>query len=162
MDTKKETPYYFEPKKVGEDLSEVALELLNVENYQVESRWFHSQFETDLFIWSDQKGVIIKQQLSFYGQVVEWNAFEGTRTGVILEDEVGASGIKPSEVVQFDASASDTTINMAIEIISNITKIKEPLKDKIITNFKHKKPHHINIVKETKGAFAKLRTLFKK
>ncbi len=162
MEQKKEIPYYFEPKKVGEDLTEVALELLNVENQQVESRWYHSQFETDLFIWSDKAGKIIKQQITFFGQVVEWNFYEGLRTGVILEDEVASIGVKPSEVIHFDQLPSKSTVKMAVEIVEHIKNIKPDLRSVVILNFNTVKKLISKPGPGATGFMNRLRALFNK
>lgn len=139
MEAHQTPPYYLDPRKVGEALREVALELINVEDQEVQSRWFHSEFETDLFIWSDLSERIIKQQISFYGQIVEWNFVDGTRTGYVVEDEAGAQDIKASETVHFDKDRQIATVNMAIQILEHV-KMDSHLKLKLITHFQGPKP----------------------
>ena len=42
----------------------------------VGSHWYHSDQDADIYIWLDEVGNVIKQQVNFVGQVVEWNIVE--------------------------------------------------------------------------------------
>ncbi len=147
MEARQSSLYFFDPKKVGEDLSEVALELISVEDQEIQSRWFHGQSDTDLFIWSDLNGRVIKQQISFYGQVVEWNFVDGVRTGYIVEDEVESQAINASETVHFDKEPQATTVEMAVQIIEHVY-MDEVLKQSLLANFQE-------TAKTTKKSFKK-------
>ncbi len=103
----KRVPGRFDARTLGESLKEVAIDYIETEDSNLQSRWFQSESDADLFIWTDinRKKLtsieeIIKYQLSFFGQVVEWSIFDGVRTGVIIENEI--HGENPSEVIEFD------------------------------------------------------------
>ncbi|MEK7357481.1 MAG: hypothetical protein AAB250_13600, partial [Bdellovibrionota bacterium] len=81
-------PSVFDAAALGSSFQEVAVDVLRAEKTEFMSRWFRaSRGEADLTIWIDSEKRIVKHQLSFFGQVVEWNPIHGTRTGLIVEEE---------------------------------------------------------------------------
>lgn len=145
---------FFSSRTIGRTLKEVAIDLIQTEHDDVISRWFHSQSETDLYTWVDKRKNILKQQLSFYGQIVEWNCVEGLKTGVIIESDLevamgentapvsrqqtgkGAQAeAKPSETIQFDQKPQPRTIALAIDILRNMEDADPHFKLQLVTNF---------------------------
>ncbi len=103
----------------------------------------------DLFTWSDSKQVIIKQQMSFNGQVVEWNCLEGLKTGVVVEtdlsDEESQAGQeisesttaeKLAETVKFDDNPQGRSVALALDILDHLDA-DGPFRLQLITNFKN-------------------------
>jgi len=147
---------FFNGKSIGKSLREIAVDLIKTESDDVVSRWFHSGTNTELFTWVDQAQNIIKQQLSFHGQVVEWNCLEGLKTGFIIELDLGipaaknarsSSGIQQqdanspqSETIQFDSRPMPKAIDLALEILDHID-VEENFRKQLIGNFKD--PQHI-------------------
>lgn len=132
-------PRFFNPEKIGESLKEVSSDLLQTEAQNIIGRWFHSADEIDLFIWMDESKKIVKQQLSFFGQVVEWNIIEGTKTGVVIEeeervDEVGAR-VKASEVIRFDDRPQVQPLGLAMDVIQNTKALSFEEQQEVIGNF---------------------------
>ncbi len=132
-------PHFFDPHRIGQNLKEVSSDLLRVESRDLVGRWFHAQDEIDLFIWSDEKKKIVKQQLTFYGQVVEWNVIEGTKTGVIIEDESppNSSGqpVKAAETIRFDERAHPQPIGLAMAVIRHTGALSEDERKQIVANY---------------------------
>ena len=65
------SPIFFSGKTIGKSLKEVAVDFIETDSQNVVSRWYHGTQSTDLFTWVDREHNIIKQQLSFNGQIVE-------------------------------------------------------------------------------------------
>lgn len=129
-------PYYFDPARAGKSLKEVGVDYLQIESRNITSRWFHSNEDVDLFIWLDEFQQIIKQQVSFCGQIVEWNMLDGLKTGVIIEEEFGDSKkVESSEIIQFDKQLQNDAIQLAIQVVQGIDKIEENVRLLILTNF---------------------------
>src|SRR4051794_6420331 len=115
-------PRFFDPVELGKSLKEVATDVIATTHADVVSRWFHSSKDADLFIWMDKNNNIIKQQLSYYGQVVEWNAVEGLKTGHIVTDEA-RDRKQGSEILRFDEVPQVTSIQQATQLLNNITAL---------------------------------------
>jgi hypothetical protein len=128
-------PRFFNAQELGHSLKEVATDLINTTHQEVVSRWFHSNKDADLYIWLDKGENILKQQLSFYGQIVEWNLIEGVKTGLIIEDENRNSGVSPSEVVQFDSRPQRPPLEQAVELLKHMTALKEDERRELVANF---------------------------
>lgn len=128
-------PRFFNPAELGRSLQEVSTDLLRTDYKDIISRWLHSPNDVDLFIWMDVDRNVIKQQISFYGQVVEWNLIEGVKTGLIVED--GRPGMTDAEVVRFDAKAQKGPIRQAIDLLRHIAVLKEDERNLLIRNFEN-------------------------
>ena len=125
---------YFYPKELGRSLKEVAVEYMSLENQDLESRWFHSNKDADLYVWKDARGNIVKQQMSFLGTIIEWNILEGVRTGYFIEDE-SSQGIDRSPIIQFDSKPQLLSIEQGVEVISYIDGLSTHDKAQLVNNF---------------------------
>lgn len=127
-------PRFFNAQELGKSLKEVATDYVATDGHQVVSRWFHSSQDADLYIWQDTKRNVIKQQLSFYGQVVEWNVLEGVKTGVVVEfeDEGRASS---SEIVRFDREAQGRPVSQAVELLRHVPALSDSDREALTANF---------------------------
>lgn len=133
MDTPATYPQFFDAQKIGESLREVSSHLMKNDNSKLVGRWFQGKNDIDLFIWVDEKKQIVKQQLTFFGQVVEWNAIEGNKTGVVIDDE--RAGRKRSEVIRFDKEAHPQPLGLAMEVIQHANVLTEKERKQIIANY---------------------------
>jgi hypothetical protein len=146
-----ESPVFFNGKSIGKSLREVAVDLIQTESEEMVSRWFHSEGGTDLFTWSDSAKNIIKQQLSFHGQIVEWNCLEGVRTGFVIEsdldnevyeskksDQKNSDEVCKSESIQFDGKPMNKSVGLALEILHYLD-VELGFRDQLIDNFKNPK-----------------------
>ncbi len=121
-------PRHFDARTLGESLKEVAIDYIETEDSNLQSRWFQSDSDADLFIWTDvnrkkltPSQEIIKYQLSFFGQVVEWSIFDGVRTGVIIENEI--QGENPSEVIEFDQIPQVGSLEQATHLLKFVGEL---------------------------------------
>ena len=129
-------PKYFNPEELGRSLKEVATDVIKSSGHNVVSRWFHSSKDADLFIWMDLHRNILKQQLSYYGQVVEWNAVEGVRTGhVVIEESEAGEKSHGSEFLHFDQKPLGTSIDQALRLLDCITALNEEERKVLRDNF---------------------------
>ncbi len=113
----------FDPKSLGESFKEMAIDYIETEDSNLQSRWFQSEWDADLFIWTDVnkspksfKDEVIKYQICFFGQIVEWSIFEGVRTGLIIESE--NSNEPHSEIIEFDQIPQEKSIEQARRVLS--------------------------------------------
>lgn len=127
-------PLFFNPKEMGRSLREVASDIIKTESQDVKSRWFHSNQDIDLYIWQDEFDNVIKQQLSFHGQIAEWNLIEGLKTGFIFEDESVAK--TASEIVRYDDTLQKGTLLQAIELLQCIDVLSSHERQLLLENFR--------------------------
>lgn len=131
-------PRFFNPEELGPSLKEVSSDLLRVESRDLVARWFHGPAEIDLFLWTDESKKIVKQQLTFYGQVVEWNVTEGTKTGAIIEQEqpqMANGPVKSSETIRFDERPQVQPLGLAMDLIQHAPALTAEERRQIIANF---------------------------
>lgn len=130
----------FDAETVGLSLREVGADVLIGETTDFLSRWFHSSYsDADLVIWTDGQQRIIKFQLCFFGQVVEWNPIHGTRTGYIFEEEVSGQeipGLEVAESVRYDRDLQDNVVAQASDILSFVPELKDEDRYKLIFNLR--------------------------
>ncbi len=144
-----ETPIVFDAEQIGKSLREVAVDVIETEGSTILSRWFHSKHDVELFLWIDGDHVI-KHQVTFYGQVVEWNVFEGVKTGVIVEqenvfgeDSAGSDADAEenaeeniSETIQFDSVPESAAILRATSLLSHVSGLQDSERRRICDNLK--------------------------
>lgn len=129
-------PHLFDPATLGESLKEVATDIIRAGEADVVHRWFHSAKDADFFLWLDQNNNVIKQQITFYGQVVEWNIVEGVKTGLIVEDESRAP-VKASDVIRFDGEAQKGPVDQALKLLKHMTALNDLERHVLAKNFSH-------------------------
>ncbi len=163
----KRVPSHFDPRALGESLKEVAIDYIETEDSNLQSRWFQSESDADLFIWTDvnrkklaNAQEIIKYQLSFFGQVVEWSIFDGVRTGVIIENEI--QGESPSEVIEFDQHPQMKPIEQATRLLRFVTELGHVEQQYLISVLSQKGLAPITLEKQrSKSARATFQSLLK-
>ena len=140
-------PQVFDAEAIGQSLRELGADVIRGETTDFLSRWWHSSVsDADLVIWTDSENRVIKYQLCFYGQVVEWNPIHGTRTGFIFEEETvnGASESEVTETVKFDAELQEGFVNQAIEVFAQVSGINDEERYKLIFNLRESPKMHKN------------------
>ena len=113
-----------------------SLELLSVDtietsNQQIESFWYKSKGPADLFFWKKEDR-IIKHQVTLYNQVVEWNIFDGVKTGYIDDDRQPGQG----ETILFDHEVNDQVLSQAIEFLDQVSAIDSATVHELKRNFR--------------------------
>ncbi len=127
-------PLVFDGETLGLSLRELGVDIVHADTTDIMSRWFHSVQDADLFIYSDSQQRLLKLQICFFGQVVEWNPIDGTRTGLIIEMENSGAAIsgghdaseeEVTETIQFDSRAQSGVITQAMAILKHVTYLSE-------------------------------------
>jgi hypothetical protein len=125
--------FVFDAQALGASFEEVAVDVVSGGPTDFISRWFKSsKQDADLTIWVDGESRFVKQQISFYGQVVEWNPIQGTRTGLIVEEET----VEISEVIRFDSQIQKVAVRQAIEVLAHVRSLPQSDRDSLIFNLR--------------------------
>jgi hypothetical protein len=126
----------FSAEILGKSLKQMPAKTFKAGVQDITTNWYHSDRDVDLYIWRDERANIIKQQLQFHGQIVEWNIIEGTRTGLVVEGGTdGATVNDPKAPVRFDPVRQAYTVEQVIEILRAIQEIAEAERTSLIKNF---------------------------
>ena len=159
-------PKYFDAETLGTSLRQLAVDVVKGESTDFMSRWFRSSHaDADLVIWTDSEKRIIKHQLCFFGQVVEWNPISGTRTGLVIEEEVMATEDDPAaeiaakrpepvdrdgadreiaETIRFDKQAQGNVIKQAIQLLGFVPELSENDRSMLIYHLRESPKLHKN------------------
>lgn len=142
----RKVPLLFDPESMGRSLKEVAVDVVPVHEAHYISRWFHSPNDIDLFIWTDEKKNIIRQQVSFCGQVVEWNVVDGVKTGLIVEQELSGDKENANESIQFDSLPQSRAVFQAVSLLAYVPDLADRERGHLIELLK-KNPNsrHVNL-----------------
>lgn len=133
---KKTWPTFFNAREMGRSLEEISVELIKTESQKITSRWFHSNKDVDLFVWMDESKNVLKQQLTFHGQVLEWNLVEGLKTGVIMEEESADRRSRlGSELIRYDEPLQRATQLQGLELLQFVEALTPQDKATILFNF---------------------------
>lgn len=141
----------FDPEAVGSSLEQLAVDVVKGESTDFMSRWFRSKaHDADLVIWTDGEKRIIKHQLCFFGQVVEWNPIHGTRTGLVIEEEVespaenakGGSSPDVAETIRFDSETAASVVGQAISVLKFVMSLSEADRSALIFNLRESPKMH--------------------
>jgi hypothetical protein len=157
-------PLRFDAKELGTSFVEVAVDIVRGENIDFINRWFRAKgADADLMIWIDSEKRMIKHQISFYGQVVEWNAIHGTRTGLIVEEELSQVGSNPStlesqpnvaETIRFDEKTQTHAVLQAVNLINHIPGFSDSERAALSFNFRESPKLHKNARERALKAWA--------
>lgn len=112
-------------KTLAQKMNFVSFDTLHIEEQSVKSHWYRHDEGLDLYFFQKDDGRMIKVHLSFFGQVIEWNPFDGTRTGLMIEQEQGS---EITETVQFDARTNSASVDQSLVILENASCLSEPLR----------------------------------
>jgi hypothetical protein len=129
---------HFDAEAIGASLLSLAVDVVKGDTTEFMSRWFKSSsVEADLVIWTDSQKRIIKHQLCFYGQVVDWNPINGTRTGLVVEEEVEeSSGDDVAETIRFDKVTQSGAVDQAVRVLSRVPELSEEDRSALIFNLR--------------------------
>lgn len=133
---KNQLPLVYDPENWGREMKEMSVDTIQTSKQKVKSRWFHSKDYVDLFVWTDELGNIIKQQLSFCGQVVEWNIVDGVKTGYVLEED-STRYTPEQESICFDEKLQKTSVDQALKLVAAIEVLNESEKNLIQKHFQN-------------------------
>jgi hypothetical protein len=160
----------FDAEALGATFMHLAVDVTRGEATDFTSHWYRARRgEADLVIWTDGARRIIKHQLCFFGQVVEWTAIHGTRTGFLFEehaDSEAGEGVEDdsfmpsaaalgtgfdeaesdavSEMIRFDSQIQGTAVQQAIQILSRVPSLSDEDRSALIFNLRQSPRMHKN------------------
>ena len=83
--------------------------------------WHQGKLRTELLTWENRKGYIVRQELSFFGYVVDFREGKALSTGhVKLEDAYTDTGAPKGNLVQADSKLDRTTLEYASQLLKNV------------------------------------------
>lgn len=121
---------HYDLKALAKSLKLASIDVIKTSKVDIESHWYRSIGPADLFFWKTQDKVV-KHQVSLFNQVIEWNEYEGVKTGFVSDDSNPGKG----EVIQFDQTVDPTVILQAIEFLSNVNNVDRKLISQFINNY---------------------------
>ena len=159
-----ESLQHFDAEALGISVRQLAVDVVRGENMDFVSRWFRSgNSEVDLVVWADSEKRIIKHQLCFFGQIVDWTPFHGTRTGFVVEEEAlaaldsadspgaapssaegGSSDETVSEEIRFDKNLQPTVVAQAIQLLTWVPELSEAERGTLVFNLRESPKLHKN------------------
>ena len=128
-------PFFYNAQDLGKSFRAVSVDFIKTESHDIVNHWYHSAKDADLFVWMDSESNIIKQQLSFYGQVIEWNVVEGLKTGCLLENDNLEGKQRGSEIIKFDPLPQKSCLAQAVDLLHHIEVLKQNDRQLLIENF---------------------------
>ena len=153
-----ESPVHFDAEALGISVRQLAVDVVRGETTDFVSRWFRSgNSEVDLVVWADSEKRIIKHQLCFFGQIVDWTPFHGTRTGFVVEEEsvvhsedsesaaggVGHDG-SVHEEIRFDKHSQAGVVAQAIQLLTWVPELSEAERGTLVFNLRESPRLHKN------------------
>ena len=122
---------HYDLNSLAKGLKLTSIDVIKTSNMDIESHWFRSTGPADLYFWK-AKDKIVKHQVSLFNQVVEWNEYDGVKTGYVNDDLYGDQ----AEVVCFDEIVNPRVVKQAIDFLSNVNEVDEKVLKQLIANYK--------------------------
>lgn len=123
--------------KLGSTLEQVEVDVIESDNQVIISHWYHSEYDADVVLWLDKKSNILKQQVSVYGQFVQWDLITGLKTGYIHEEENSAikNELSTRKLI-YDKELSQAAISNALDLLSEARHLDLELLKSLEVNIK--------------------------
>ena len=126
---KRQTPF-FDLKTLAKSLELKSIDVIKTSGTDIESHWFRSKGPADLYFWRAENR-IVKQQVSLYNQVIQWNEYDGVKTGYVNDDR----SLSKKEVICFDEEVNKEVVAQAIELLQNAGHLEKALTKQLIRHF---------------------------
>jgi len=122
---------YFDLKTLAKTMKLSSIDVIKTANTDIESHWFRSIGPADLYYWKT-KTKIVKHQVSLFNQIIEWNEYDGVKTGFVTHE----ASVRQAEVICFDEEVNVSVTKQAIELLENVGCIEAEILDKLISHYK--------------------------
>lgn len=123
--------YHYDIQSLAKSLKLTSIDVIKTTNTDIESHWFRAQGPADLYFWKADKR-IVKHQISLYDQVVEWNEFDGVKTGYV-NDDIDAG---KAEVICFDSEINSNVVEQAIAFLKVVKDVDPEIINQLINNYR--------------------------
>lgn len=121
---------HYDLEGLAKSLKLTSIDFIKTPSVDIESHWFKSPGPADMYFWKAQDK-IIKHQVSLYGQVVEWNEFDGVKTGFVKDDEENYG----SDIIVFDKEINEVVIGQVVAFIEQIKIIDGEVKKQMVSHY---------------------------
>ena len=141
---------HFDLKTLAKNLKLTSIDVIKTTNMDIESHWFRSIGPADLYYWK-AKDKIVKHQVSLFNQVIEWNEYDGVKTGYVNDE---AESSEKSEVICFDQTVNINVVEQALEFLNNVSSIEDEVLNELISHYQfYNRWQHLNPFSALKGFF---------
>lgn len=124
-------------KTLAQKMNFVSFDTLQMERQSVQSHWFRHEEGLDIYYFQKEDGRLLKLHISCFGQVIEWNPLDGTRTGLLIEEEQNGEVF---ETVQYDARANRESVDQSVVILQNASAIDHKIRSELVDLLRHLGP----------------------
>jgi len=102
----------------------------------LKKRWYREgEKKLDLFIWLNDAEEIVRSQLFFQDEVLDWNRENGIKTGILESIDGGFSNLSSSTFSYHDAANQDQILEMT-QVLKDSEREDLPIIDKVLQLFK--------------------------
>ncbi len=122
---------HYDLKYLAKSLKLASIDVIKTANMDIESHWFRSSGPADLYYWK-AKNKLVKHQVSLFNQVVEWNEYDGVKTGYV-NDDIDAG---KAEVICFDKVANPAVIEQVVEFLASVEQVDKKVVSELISNYR--------------------------
>ncbi len=109
---------HYDIKALAKSLKLASIDVIKTSKMDIESHWFRSLGPADLYFWK-VKNKIVKHQISIYNQIIEWNEYDGVKTGFVNDDEAQ----QHTETICFDEEVNPNVIRQALDFLEQVESI---------------------------------------
>ncbi len=131
MGIKQQKTYHLDLDSLARNLKLTSIDVIKTTNMDIESHWFRSIGPVDLYYWKAQDK-IVKHQLSLFDQVIEWNEYDGVKTGYFADEREEDK----SQIICFDEDINSQVILQAVDFLNRVETIDRKLIDQFISNYR--------------------------
>lgn len=122
---------HYDLRSLAKSLKLASIDVIKTSKMDIESHWFKSSGPADLYFWKTKEKVV-KHQISLFNQVVEWNEYDGVKTGYV-NDDIDAG---KAEVICFDQEVNESVVEQAIEFLSQVEQVDEKVLKTLISHYR--------------------------
>jgi hypothetical protein len=130
MEAKDHQYYLLDLDSLAKSLKLSSIDVIKTSNMDIESHWYRSIGPADFYYWK-AKGRVVKHQITLFDQVIEWNEFDGVKTGYFSEERDGDH----SQVIQFDSHVNSHVLDQALVFLGKVDSIDKSLINQFIEHY---------------------------
>jgi hypothetical protein len=121
---------HYDIHSLAKSLKLTSIDVIKTSSMDIESHWFRSNGPADLYFWK-AKNKIVKHQISLFNQVVEWNEYDGVKTGYVNDDIDGGR----AEVICFDQNVNQRVVAQAIDFLLKVEELDEQMVQQFVRHY---------------------------
>ena len=121
---------------LAKSLKLASIDVIKASQLDIESQWYQSSGPVDLFFWCAKKK-LVKHQMNIHGQIIEWNEFDGVKTGYVREEDLDQG--ESIEVIRFDEDPDEWVLQQAREFLEQVTAIDLPIQQQMLQHYEYGK-----------------------